>query len=95
MSTDPCSSVELVTLINGINRLLKERRFDSIDTAFACANVEKMKVETMLCWIRTTYAVRENIPRWKTFMREIADELEERGHDANGLLMGLGLNGDD
>lgn len=91
MNGKPCSSAELVTLINGINRLLKERRFDSIDTIFSCANVEKMKVETMLCWIRTTYAVREKIPRWKTFMREIADELKERGHDAEGLLMGLGL----
>jgi type III restriction enzyme len=58
------TSDELITTINGLNIILKERNFELVDTIFRQRDVTKISPEMMLAFVRTTFAARSKLGEW-------------------------------
>jgi hypothetical protein len=82
-------SADLVTVIDGINVLLKQGRFFLIDKIFRSLSLEAMEPRMMLAFARTTFPVRTKLDEWRSFVSSVANELDKRGLDSQSLLRGL------
>jgi hypothetical protein len=84
------TSDELISAINGLNILLKDRDFDLIDKIFQGLNVTEISPEMMLAFIRTTFAARSKLGEWFHLRDRVRAELSSRRFDPDTLLKGLG-----
>lgn len=81
---------ELITTINGLNIILKERNFQLMDAIFRQLDVTKISPEMMIAFIRTTFAAKSKLGEWCQLRDRIRDELSSRRFDPDTLLQGLG-----
>jgi hypothetical protein len=84
------TSDELITTINRLNIVLKDRNFELIDAIFRQLDVTKISPEMMLVFIRTTFAVRSKLGEWFRLRDRVRAELLSRCFDPDTLLRGLG-----
>ena len=81
---------ELITTINGLNIVLKDRNFELMDAIFHQLDVTKLSPEMMLTFVRTTFAVRSKLGGWAQLRERIRAELPSRSLDPEALMKGLG-----
>jgi hypothetical protein len=84
------TSDELITTINRLNIVLKDRDFALMDVIFRKLDVTKISPEMMLAFIRTTFAARSKLGEWCKLRDRVRAELSSRGYDPDILLRGLG-----
>jgi hypothetical protein len=83
------SSQELMLIINGMNKLMKAKKFHIIDMVLKSAFVENMSPQMIVAFSRTVFSVRSQLSEWRSFVRRAKSELEFRSLDAERLLKGL------
>ncbi|AMA55038.1 hypothetical protein BCCGELA001_01295 [Bradyrhizobium sp. CCGE-LA001] len=75
--------------IAGVNKLLKDRRFDDISRIYGVIPPKVLSPEIMLALLRTTFQVKERIPTWYALLTKVRAELDARGLPAKKILVGL------
>jgi hypothetical protein len=80
---------DLMTWIDRLNELLRERRFGEIDSIFRQIDLAKLSPEEMLAFVLTTFAARLKLAEWNSLRDRIRIELSSRYYDANAILRGL------
>jgi hypothetical protein len=81
---------ELITTINGLNIVLKDRNFELMDAIFHQLDVTKLSPEMMLAFVRTTFAARSKLGEWAQLRERTRAELSSRSLDPEVLMKGLG-----
>jgi hypothetical protein len=84
------TSDELITTINRLNIVMKDRNFELMDAIFRQLDVTSVNPEMMLAFIRTTFAVRSKLGEWCQLRDRVRAELSSRRFDPDILLKGLG-----
>jgi hypothetical protein len=83
---DRATSDELITTINRLNIVLKDRNFERMDAIFRQLDVTKISPEMMLAFIRTTFAARSKLGEWRQLRERVRAELSSRRFDSDTLL---------
>jgi hypothetical protein len=84
------TSDELITTIDRLNIVMKNRNFELMDAIFRQLDVTSISPEMMLAFIRTTFAVRSKLGEWCQLRDRVRAELSARRFDPDILLKGLG-----
>lgn len=88
---DSLSTETLVKLIEGLGRLMRERRYDSIDELLSTIPLSNWAPEAMLALVRIPYTVRHSLKQWGVAVKRVDAELQSRGIDSTKALRGLVL----
>ena len=84
-----CSKVELIEMLEGLDILQKDQKFQLIDMIFASLNVSEISSEILVGLTRNTYPIRSQLEQWKELTSRTFKILSDRGLDANKAMRGL------
>jgi hypothetical protein len=87
--TERSSSEQIMSVITGLNALLKDRRFEELNLIIGMVHPQRLSPELMLTFARLTFPVRDLLSSWFPFVRKIRQELDRRDLDSKKLLKGL------
>ncbi len=87
---EECSKEALTTLISGLSDLLLNKSYDVVDLILRSVLNFHLSPEALLAMARTSFAARQSLREWTTFVAAMKDEFRVRGLDVNRLAQGLG-----
>jgi hypothetical protein len=83
------SSATLVSIINGLHLLIKNRDFQTIDKILRTARVDGLAPEAIIAFGRTCFPIRTKLREWYRYLQRARTELRRKGLNADSLLSGL------
>lgn len=83
------SKEHLVLMVQGMNDLLRQQNFDTVDLVLRSMNPAALGPELLVGLVRITSAVRSKLPGWAGFLKVVRGELQSRNLNVATLLKGL------
>lgn len=83
------SPKELEPYYHEINKLMRDKDYESLNDILVDAPVEKISTFLIVGLLRLTSSIKDNLPAWNALLSAAYQELDNRGIDANKTLRGL------
>lgn len=80
---------ELTKYVDGVNVILKKRNFALLSFLLGSIDTNKVSSRTLITLARAIAPAGSHVPRWRTFLTDVASALTDRGKSADKLLKGL------